>query len=247
MKAYITILNNEVALVPYFVKHYRSLGATGFPTMVYGETDLEALAKSVGEGFDLRREYPSEIFSASHRDRTLRKMHRQEHPKGEWAFFCDLDEFAQLTREDVERFKATEGLAFVWATWCDRCGPGGKLVEIDPQKTLHEQFPWRCRKSIRKQVDVGGKVFVLSRIGPKIHHPSNVLIGRWPNVQIKTHHFKWQTNVIERIEWRVRWIEEHRPRAKGWAGRNRRLLNYLKHHGGLNPHYCEPCPIDLGV
>ena len=237
MRAYITVLDGESDLVPYFVKYYRRLGADTFPVLVYSDVEGELLRvmnlvqESGGEPLSIGQ-YPSSIFSAARRDQLLRDFH----PEGLWSFFCDLDEFADITPQEVRRVINTNP-RYIMGTWIDRVAPGGKLQPINPREPLEKTYPYGCE--VRKQLKAGDMVYVLSPRGPDLHHPNACGWGRnfLDEVpRIRVHHFKWQTNVIPRLQRRLQRIEalKSTERRKQWYERVQRTLQYLDTYEGVD-------------
>lgn len=235
MQAYVTVLDEDAELVPYFVRHYSRLGATLFPVLVYSDADgeLERVCNLVEEAGGVPEPlgaFPSSYFSAKRRDRYI----RDNHPTGSWGFFADLDEFCELTPEEVQRLiKAAP--PYVAGRWVDRVAPGGKLADVDPTRPLEEQYPLGCRT--RVQLKAADYVYVMSPRGPNLHHPNACRWGRKHHPLkplVRVHHFKWSTNVVRRLTRRLQRIDEQTgtPNRMRWRARVERTLRYLRNHGG---------------
>ncbi len=236
MRAYLTVLDGDAALVPYFVQHYQRLGATSFPVLVYSDAadELDRIAEMVRSAGGVPRPltcFPSATFSAVGRERQIRKVH----PAGEWAFFADLDEFVQTSAEEVATI-IQSGAPYLFGRWLDRIAPGGKLADPQPGRPLEETYPFGTYT--RRQLKAGDRAYVLSPTAPLSHHPDSCRWGRKLMKQAATapvHHFKWQTNVISRLRKRLERIEAAGKGQSPWHRRVSRTLDYIEQFDGVNP------------
>lgn len=238
MRCYVTLLENDCALLPFFVEWYRRQGATEFPTLVYGDKRLHEVAKTVvGDGYSrLGTFHPSE-FSARGREAVI----ASQHPRGEWAFFCDLDEFCEPLPASYRDYPFVEG------SWVDRCGPGGALVSVQGGVPLETQFPCAASRPLHARMNFGGPVYVAAPFGPRLHHPNACKIGRGLRkgaLRVRVHHFKWQKNVVARLEAR---IARMKPDQTSWRAKVQRQLNHLSRFGGVNPKLVKEVGSVLGV
>jgi hypothetical protein len=237
MRAYVTILDGDDALLPYFVRHYQRLGATEFPLLVYGTNEhlgrASAWITAVAGRCEVIGLYASETFSAKHREKTI----AEHHPEGEWAFFCDLDEFAAIRPQFVWR-AIESNYPFVAGNWVDRVAAGGKLADVNGRLPLERQFPLSGR--LRSHWGMGDLVYVLSPKAPTLHHPQACRWGKelWRTVvipRVDVHHFKWQTNVVRRLRRRLERIEAAGKSRTPWADRVKKMLAHLEAHQGIDP------------
>jgi hypothetical protein len=264
MRCYTTILDGDADILPYFVRHYRRLGADTFPVLVYGKLKTasgkqlddvprtHAHARKIieaegGRYFPLGS-FPQARFTARNRDLFI----RSRHPEGEWAFFPDLDEFAAVTPQFVQEVvSGARACPFVEATWIDRVGPGGALVKVDASKaTLEEQFPMATNKPLAKVLGFGSPVYVLSPVGPRIHHPNVCEWGspqRKKSIVVRSHHFKWQSSVLLRLRRRLRRIRLKGKRDSRWAHRVGRQLRHLEEHNGIRESLLREVGSVLGI
>jgi hypothetical protein len=256
MRCYVTILDNDLAILPFFVRHYRRLGATVFPVTIYGiereNAGTEAAARKIieaeGGEFLLLGSFKQFKFSAHAREAFI----RDQHPAGEWAFFCDLDEFAEITPEFVQEVVAGEKpCSFVEGRWRDRVAAGGKLANIQAEIPLEQQFPLASNgRSLNQRLHFGGPCYVLSPFAPTSHHPNVCRMGRskrGQSLKVTVHHFKWQANVVRRLERRLRRITRKGKVDSGWAARVRRKLKYLREHDGIQLNWLVEIGSVLGI
>lgn len=238
MRAYVTILDGDDGLLPFFVRHYRRLGATLFPIVAYGDArDSRRAAETIqaeGGQPQVLGVFASATFSARHREAFIASVH----PAGEWSFFCDLDEFAELSPAQVRQ--ATAGTRpYIPGRWVDRVAPGGRLAAVQPLAPLESQYPLSGR--LRSIWGMGDAVYVLSPRAPLSHHPNTCPWGRglWPQPCIRVHHFKWQANVVRRLEARLERIRRAGKQQTGWGHRVRRMLAHLHEHDGIDRSLLE--------
>jgi hypothetical protein len=247
MKAYTTILDGEDALLPFFVRHYRRLGAREFPLLVYGtERELERAAGTIEREGGIPQPvgvFESRTFSARLREAEIRRIHTE----GEWAFFADLDEFADTTPEAVLAYQDGDA-PFVAGHWIDRVSYDGRLVHVREDMELEEQFPMKA--SLRQAWGMGAAVYVLSPFAPRLHHPYSCEIGQghWPRVPlVNVHHFKWQVNAVDRLQKRLERIELAGKTNTPWGKRVQYMVTHLKLNGGIHRSLLSPAGSILGI
>lgn len=241
-----TVLDGQSDLLPFFVRHYRRLGATSFPVLVYGtDSQMEAACETiVAEGGKPQPVgvFDATTFSAKRREAAIRKVH----PDGEWAFFCDLDEFCELDAQQVQHHIHSK-LPYVAGRWVDRVGRHGKLCDVQQDVPLETQFPMQGQ--LRQTWKMGAAVYVLAPFAPMIHHPNVCAIGRqhWPQSCVPVHHFKWQANVVDRLKARMIRIGLVGKLRTPWAQRVRRMLQHLEGHDGIDPKLLSHAGSILGI
>lgn len=246
MRCYVTILDGDDALLPFFVRHYRRLGATSFPVLIYGtERQLyEACAVIAREGGSPETVgvFDAVTFSAKKREAEIRKVH----PDGEWAFFCDLDEFCELTADQVQQH-VRGGAPYVAGRWLDRVATNGRLLDVVACTPLEVQFPMQA--TLRQRWHMGSSVYVLAPFAPMLHHPNVCSAGRrhWPQPCVTVHHFKWQANVESRLRARMQRIAAVNKLHTPWARRVRMMLAHIEQHQGIDPSLLSPAGRILGI
>lgn len=250
MRAYVTIVDGDDALLPFFIRHYRRLGATEFPLLVYGSDEQLAgiahLYSALGEPQpEVLGLYPSDSFSAKHREAVI----HVHHPPGEWAFFCDLDEFAEISAAGVAEAIKHE-MPYVAGRWFDRVADGGKLRDVSGYMKLETQFP--LGGNLRAHWGMGDLVYVLSPFAPLLHHPQACSLGKpfWRRREVpvvRVHHFKWQRNVVPRLQRRLERIDAAGKSLTPWADRVKKMLAHLDEHQGIDPSLLTHAGSVLGI
>lgn len=251
MRAYVTVLNSDHALLPFFVRYYVRLGVKDFPVQIFDEPEryeqvhahCRAVIEANGGRYLRIASFPFVDFSDKLREATIKEFHN-----GDWAFFTDLDEFPQVSLEALEAFKRN-GKRFIWGTWLDRVGPGGQLVNVMPDKSLDEQFPMQTKRPMAQILKVEGTAFVFSKKAPDVHHPRMMQWCRRAMAngnarKIAVHHFKWQGNVIDRLTKRLVMIEKRTGQSQ-WLRNVKRVVSTVR--GGIDPSILVPCKCLLGV
>lgn len=250
MRAYVTIVDGDDALLPFFIRHYRRLGATEFPLLVYGTANHLARAINMFSLLGERQPevlglHPSERFSARHREATI----RCHHPPGQWAFFADLDEFAEMTADGVAEV-IEQKLPYVAGRWFDRVADGGRLLDVSHNLRLENQFP--CGAELRAHWGMGDLVYVLAPFAPLLHHPQVCRLGKqaWYDRMVpivRVHHFKWQRNVVPRLRRRLERITTVGKARTPWAERVKKMLAHLEAHQGIDPSLLTHAGSVLGI
>lgn len=246
MLAYVTILNSDYNILPYFVEHYARLGATRFDVLVYDTTparahDAWAFAHAVVTKCKLPARCIGQFTTAEfwNRDTERDVFIRRIHPPGQWAWFADLDEFAELTPAIVKGIQHSDDW-FAWGNWIDRIAPSGMLQPLDTSRTLDEQYPLTTTKPMSQVLGCGGPAFVMGKFAPENHHPTSCKVCR-KNMHrgrcVAVHHFKWQANVLPRLIDRLAGIQAaatpEQPHTR-WLGNVQRQIDHLTTHNGIN-------------
>jgi len=244
INAYVTILDGDNGILPFFVRYYRRLGATHFPVIIYDQPDRIAEAHDdarqiiQAEGGEyVNAGGMNEVdFAARKRDLFIHDWH-QAHAKNQWAFFADLDEFPQIRPEEIDWWvREKKPPFFVYGSWLDRVAEEGKLVDVVGDRPLEEQYPMKTRIKLRKFINMGGLAYVFCRFPPYHHHPTvcewgKVRMGR--GKQCRVHHFKWQGNALTRLRKRLTRISRSGKKGSEWFRRVRRTVRHLQRHNGV--------------
>jgi len=247
MRSYVTIVDEDVDILPWFIQWQRKLGADEFPLLVYGpQSSFDRASKIItdqgGKVIPLEVLDPSEFYRNG--KITREEIYSHYHPEGEWAFFCDIDEFPQLEIEMVRTAMNHFPLG-IFGRWVDRFGPEGKIVplpEFGNGTSLDATFPTAC--CIQEHFNRPFMTYVLSRYCPTSHHPDRFQRRfELPTMLVPVHHFKFVANVYERIERRI----ERVPNVSvGWQEVLKDLWVWLRHHDGADPTIVKPAP-NLGI
>lgn len=265
-RAYVTVLDGDMDLLPYFVKHYARLGVSEFHILIYGHHREMEQALSLVE---LTNNYlqlgvkavplgvmEEHTFSARNRDVLISNIHGRR----SWAFFTDLDEFCQIGVKRLHRLAAQKA-PYIKGRWLDRFPLTGSLQDIPTphsppgmdipslwkdllsHPTLDNHFPGCCR--VRERWKMGEWVYVAAPFGPYMHHPNVCEKGKrnFSSAPLAdVHHFRWQQNVITRLERRLRRIREAGKGGSDWEKRVGTMLSRLKKDNGIPKDWLEDAP-----
>jgi hypothetical protein len=248
MRAYVTILDGEDKLLPFFVRYYLRLGATSFHILNYGEVEVcgravDTIIENGGKPVVIDS-LSQKTFSARLREATIREYH----PNNTWAFFTDLDEFPKITKEEIES-QIEAGYPYIYGSWLDRVAMDGALVDPDPKRPLEDTYPGIAK--IREGLGMGGFAYICSPFAPTLHHPNvcrtgSKLIRDCMGV-MQIHHFKWQGNIIERLTRRLERINRMAPHQYAWKKRVIRQIDWLKKHNGVEKSFISHGGRILGI
>lgn len=247
MRSYVTIVDRDIEILPWFLRWQRKLGADEFPILVYGPSEMmdqaSALVREVG-GTPIPLEVldPSEFYDGG--KITREAVYAHHHPRGEWSFFCDIDEFPQLDGAMIKTAINHFPLG-IFGRWIDRFGPDGKIVPLPPMEpgaSLDETFPTAV--SVQEYFNRPMITYVLASYCPKSHHPERTQRSfSLPTIVVPVHHFKFVANVFQRLERRVERLPDGRV---GWKEILKDLWVWLHHHEGADPTIVKPA-VPLGL
>jgi hypothetical protein len=242
VRAYVTITDGNMDLLPYFCRYFAEHGVVDeiFLT-VFGTVEHQRIAScyihDAGLELTLGKLFTQESFLARRRV----EYYRQVHPAGQWAYFTDLDEFP--SHEAFDAVKKRRG-PYVAGEWLDRIAADGACRPVDASLTLDEQFPMCCRA--RSLMRLGTRcAYIAAPFAQYSHHPSACRLGRraWKDRKVRRHllhHFKWQGNVVQRLTDRKRRVIAAGIRSQ--PGHVKRQLAYIERHHGFPVAHLKPAP-----
>lgn len=247
MKAYLTVLDGDVDIVPYFVRYLIRYGVDTFQTLIYGSKQdanyVESIVKAEGAECTILSIEDAGTFSANKREAYIREVHK----KGEVAFFLDCDEFPCLTKKQLKQLHKKK-FPYIAGNWIDRVSSTGELTPIVQGVPLEVQYPMEGQ--IRKHLKGGNTCYVASPFAPMSHHPTTCAIGHNQTdkaLWVPVHHFKYQGNVIERLEKRLVRIEKVGKKRTQWYARVKRTIDFLKNHNGIPLKLLKESTENLGI
>ena len=132
----------DTDVLPFFLDHYRKLGAGGFVFAFHGNWDQAQLNKLDAEPDVHIWDVITEEFSDALRRSVLNFIARSF--KDQWILHADTDEFLELPFPSLKRtIRALEvlGLDCLPAMTMQRITADGRLPELDPEIALDIQFP----------------------------------------------------------------------------------------------------------
>lgn len=231
------IYESVTDLLPHFLKHYSSWGATKFYFGVYrGESNpVWNEIKEIGRGIDI------ELYHAG--DKTLdcaiegdfKNYIMSKLKKDEWIIPTDLDEFHTIdgftSFQQLQDACELENADYVWSKFVDHIRPDGEIpMHIDPDISIWEQFPKKCNISHTIAKAYCRKLCMVKQSIPLKggHHevdPGHTAFSKEAN----THHFKWFGPLYDKeMEKLITYCKQKRP----WLAEQARLLEFLNQHDG---------------
>ena len=228
---------DRVKLLPYFLRHYSSLGATRFECALYMGAENPFHDQIVHYtslyDFHIRPSITCDIddyngiFVAPILN-TIRKEYSRQFP---WYCIADLDEFGFFHGKSMPEMikEATErGCEAVHGVFFDRIAADGYFPDIDGP--LDDTFTLAC--DLTRVVGGCCQKVVLCRNNIEItagHHTARAR-NIWRNAA-EVHHFKWVKGIDKTMEDRYRReLKQKLP----WAKNLPKVINILKHRINLN-------------
>jgi hypothetical protein len=207
------------------------------------EQARELLKKfGIREKFLWQDEYSSPVLN-----RFLLKA-LKDYGKDDWWIIADVDEFHEFPGKAREFLMECEEkqINCIKGKICDRVSSNGELRFIDDiHIPLEEQFP--LGGDITGQLAQGntGKIAALKPpLIPGNGHHAIVKKRRkatYYPLEIRTHHFKWDSLVLKRIERRYRFYLKNKIE---WYGESERVYQYLLAHSRILPKHFSLYPVD---
>jgi hypothetical protein len=169
---------DDLSLLPHFIKHYEKRGI---------DTFIMGIPISLEERWN-------EAVDTSIMWR-LQKLYAQPN---EWIALADLDEFINVESLPavVERAER-ESANYVSGELVDRIDREGFLHQINYYSDLESLFP--LRTSLSSVYGTSSKVFLIKG-QTKFYGGHHTADGKGLSAGFQVDHFKWNSNVIERLE-----------------------------------------------
>jgi len=122
----------------------------------------------------------------------------------DWVLYPDLDEFVRWPKKPIREYldSLPDDQQVVQGQWVDRCTNTGRLIRINPSKSLDEQFPCRAKLSWNIGRTISHVVVACRGVAPSRHHPKQGTTAKCKmnDKPIEVHHFKWNSVVARRIK-----------------------------------------------
>ncbi len=217
------------------LEHYRALGADAFHVTLHdnsvdeeGRQAVLAITRSFGCGlYDTIRGN----FADLQQDASAKP--RRDYPR-DWFLLADTDEFQRYPTDVAAVISECQNneWEFVRGLMVDRVASDGGFPDLDPQRTLDQQFPLGCiatpviqQSDCRKITLVRGAIIV---VYGQHHAPFGTGCPR-ELILSRVDHFKWNSTAIENMRRRAVEFREQR-RAHWYVSQN--LVDYVDRHGG---------------
>jgi hypothetical protein len=227
MKLFVTV-TDDFTLWPYFLEHYQKLGVKDFyvHTLMENVDPMASLSGDCPVLFSYNGD-PWETFCGDYNGLTAIRL--AEVKDDEWHVIADLDEFHAFDAPlDALTAEADQGgCNTVEVELVDRLAADGSLPPISGD--IWKNFPVECHitRDLLKACDVKSGL-VKGPLEAGTGHFS--MVGGHPcSRRQKTHHFKWNANVIERLERRLWVLEDGKMKQE-----TQEFLDHFKKFGRVN-------------
>jgi len=226
----------DTALFPHWLDHYSSHAETIVALCVHrpgedtrGLRDIAATRPRLRLGF-LESEHFEDTESMTRLHEMIKAAGRHD-----WVIHADVDELVDMDGiQDRLNGAHRDGAHWIKGWIVDRFAVGGRIPELDPHRSLAEQFPvWTSATQVLCRA-AGEKcsLCLWPDIGAIHQFSSDWRNRHCASEPVLVHHFKWHSNVIERT---VRWIEDYVATGKpweGWTATRHRFIDHYDRHGG---------------
>jgi hypothetical protein len=226
-----SVIYNDAALFPHFLRHYTAAGVTQFCIAVAPEFRPVVAASAAGysvrlfDGLDV----PDSLLAGT---AAISAMRRAAQRDGEWVMIVDLDEFIEFpcAIDAIVETAERQGANVARGIMHDRFAQDGSLPAIEPDTDLAAACPITSR-FIR---DVMGgcdhkAVLVKGHLNPADNAAHHLFRDeRVCSMLLEISHYKWIAGAVERLR-----ASHERVIAAGlpWAVEYRRALDHYDAHG----------------
>jgi hypothetical protein len=238
-------------LLPYYLRYYRTLGATHFVLAVWnGERNpIYEVLKHYDDGsLSLRTSIECDVkdYNGPLESTGLNKIVNEFRDRHRWYCLADMDEFCYFGGRSMDRIVAeaeSQGFTAIHGTFHDRFARDGKYPPIPVGGSLDATFPMIA--DVTRCMGANFNKVPLSRSDVPVesgHHHSSGKI--WWN-QVEVHHFKWTEGLVGRLRERDMYFTLQRL---PWSGESRRFLQVIEDDEYRDdPNYCYREARKLGI
>ncbi len=236
-----TAVLHDSGLLPYFVAHYRAVGADRFAIAVDRDGTGAAEALAYGDA-----QPDIDVLEVTPRYRRNRLVGSNEEdirravagPR-DWVVPADLDELNQYPGDlpDLVGRMERAGAVQLVGHLVDRLAADGRMAPLAPVgrgRSLWDQYPLEAPLTTRFTQGETAKVLVArgdQALGLGHHRVVGEPAPAWPESG-RAHHFKWREGLTAMLRWRI----DHERRARmPWVVESERLLEILERSGGFDP------------
>ncbi len=233
-----TRVGRDCRLLPQLLEHYQAMGVDRL--LVCGDLKepldpIKNKIKRICRQYDALFETTIDPGHDHVRVRQDRARQIQKYcDPSDWVINADCDEFHVFPNNlrHVLDYCDDQGFDYVHGTFVDRIAADGSLPVLDESRSVWEQFELGChitRNVLMARVD---KV-PASKAAVKLDGGYHQVLGRTYrccHYEVEVHHFKWDSEVLNRMKWRME-VANHKDYR--WAcPEAQRLEAYLLENGG---------------
>ncbi len=225
-------------LLPHFCDHYAKLEVDAILVAMNVEYDTTHLQLLFPKLMILRTSYPS-FSNAYKHEGELKLIDMAGAAPDDWMLHLDLDEFHQYPCHirDVCDVAESRNMWAIRGCFVDRVASDGVLHPVRAVVPLDEQYPVSADLTGPMTGGVTHKVMLARRkirLGNGRHHAIDAHTDRWPVGNFghyKAHHFRWTSQLIERLI--TRWKPEEQKRCH-WVKGNLSFVDRYKRLGRID-------------
>ena len=264
----ISSASDYLGVMPQFFQYYHDIGVEAFYICLTDQVGDGMIIDQANRMSKLYNCHFPFVYEGKHRwteqCRMIRQTMQDHIGPDDWVLLPDLDEFHEYPSDLISFFQECDKLKanVVVGQFLDRISSNGRLINLDCEKLLTEQFPLGCRISTRivgaprlRTVAVKGNVDVYKHWD---HNNDPVLADYKKNNFVKVHpheveihHFKWHNRVLGRLQKRKEFYEKlFKSGENSFAlyEESERIIAYLRRNGRridvhdkiLSVRTCEP-------
>ncbi|MEN9601615.1 MAG: hypothetical protein RIS56_1221 [Verrucomicrobiota bacterium] len=235
----ISVVGEDVQVLPHLLRHYRNEGVTDIMLHVHGTGDGDPILARVA---DLAKGAGAEVASKSigkwwaSINTIYYANHRLSRPH-EWFVIADADEFHGYHGELIGMIDFCErnGYDYIEGCFIDRLADGGLLPRVSQDTPIWDQFPLGGMVSTTINGAIANKIVAAKghvRLGTGQHVAGSGRGCPPEKLYVPVYHFKWIDGIMERLAVRA---EESEMLAGVYKHECRRFLS----------HYLQNAKIDL--
>lgn len=219
--------DQDLALLPFFLEHYRKLGVTQFfCSTLYNKVKPQKDLCVYPYGVDTTLDIYSQMAEA------IRGMIRRHVFESEWYILADLDEFHEYPLELPDLIHRCEqrGKDCVLGEMVDRVKEDGSIPELT-NEPLEIQFPVKSVITRDVMLACVQKIMLCRGIRniDNGHHSMQEVSYPYPSRGV-IHHFKWHSGIVSRMKERLAQPHKDLP----WYAEAQRFINHWQLCGSVN-------------
>lgn len=233
----------DYRLLHKFLRYYKNLGIKNF--LVILNTQDSAPIKVLHEYGIISVRSWTEPFSEQLKQYHERKILIEHCSVNDWVIYADLDEFQVYPRGLSSHISECEkyGIDFLEGKLIDRISSTGKLLKLDVEIPLEDQFPleglitskllkaWDKKIVLAKgNLIVGGghHIFLDGTTNKTLPYKSK--LNKY-SAGIQIHHFKWDRDVLSRMN---RYLQLQDKSLLFWREEISRFLNHYSRYNRID-------------
>lgn len=226
----ITVIYDDLNILPHFLRHYTSLGVKQFIAGVYIDRGLMDATRKIARHYNVEFVPILGAYAAVKDIQFAFRMAKEQIRRDEWWVVADVDEFHEFPGplpQIVKELDSANAL-FLCGDLIERIAADGACPPLDQKKPIWDQFP--AAAAIRRLTRTCPTKVMLVRGHHRFrggHHspePRHRHKAVWKG---HVHHFKWHGRAIDRL---AEQIVRLRKQGRGYHRGLRRFLKFWMVH-----------------